>query len=48
MSTGNCEESKLLYLKCGTPGYIAPEVLKNEGYCNKIDLYSAGVIFYTL
>mmetsp|Transcript_16051 Transcript_16051/g.32915 ORF Transcript_16051/g.32915 Transcript_16051/m.32915 type:complete len:1125 (+) Transcript_16051:240-3614(+) len=41
----------LLYGRCGTPGYVAPEILrakKNEGYKNKVDLFSVGVVMYTL
>lgn len=37
-----------LYHKCGTPSYIAPEVLRNEGYDLKSDLFSAGSLFYNL
>jgi calcium/calmodulin-dependent protein kinase I len=33
---------------CGTPGYMAPEVLRKEGYGIKIDVYSCGIIFYIL
>ncbi|CAD8096724.1 unnamed protein product [Paramecium sonneborni] len=37
---------------CGTPGYIAPEILNNSNsqdyFTEKCDIFSAGVIFYKL
>ena len=33
--------------KGGTAGYVAPEILNNEIYDYKADLYSAAVVMYT-
>ena len=34
--------------KCGSPGYISPEILKGEPYYSKVDVFSAGILLYTL
>eukprot|EP00981_Chlorochromonas_danica_P002116 scaffold424_cov165-Ochromonas_danica.AAC.16 len=33
---------------CGTPGYIAPEILRNETYGRPADMWSFGIILYIL
>ncbi|KAL1513517.1 hypothetical protein ABEB36_002919 [Hypothenemus hampei] len=33
---------------CGTPNYIAPEILKKEGHSYEVDIWSIGCIMYTL
>ncbi|KAL1511495.1 hypothetical protein AB1Y20_006293 [Prymnesium parvum] len=39
----------LMKTACGTPGYVAPEVLRNQGYdSGAVDMWSAGVILYIM
>ena len=35
--------------QCGTPAYIAPEILNNEGYEGPpVDIWSSGVVLYAM
>jgi len=40
--------TEMMQTACGTPGYVAPEILELGGYDTAVDLWSAGVILYTL
>jgi serine/threonine protein kinase len=37
-----------IFMMCGTPSYVAPEVLKGEPFTCKADIFSAGSFFYNL
>jgi serine/threonine protein kinase len=34
--------------QCGTPAYIAPEILRDRGYSYNVDLWSAGVVLFAM
>lgn len=48
-----CDISEYLFKRCGTPGYVAPEIInapsnENIHYTPKCDVFSAGIIFFIL
>ena len=42
------EPNTLAFEPCGTPAYVAPEVLKKQGYNQQADMWSLGVLAFFL
>ena len=42
------DKDEKLYLRCGSPGYVSPELLQDLGYNCTSDIFSAGVIFFVI
>ena len=43
-----CQSSENELLRCGSPGYVAPEILKKAAYGKKVDIFSTGIILYVV
>lgn len=48
LSKPNMDEREAAYSFCGSPEYMAPEMLKKEGHHLQVDLYCLGVLLYEL
>ena len=43
-----CEEDEFVSGIAGTTDYVAPEILREEPYNEKVDIWSIGVITYVI
>ena len=47
-TVASSDPMELLQVKCGTPAYMAPEILRDEGYREQADIFSLGVLFFNI
>ena len=41
-------QNELATTACGTPGYVAPEIVGGKGYGKEVDYWSIGIILYIM
>jgi calcium/calmodulin-dependent protein kinase I len=41
-------QNELATTACGTPNYVAPEIIAGQGYGKEVDYWSIGVIMYIM
>jgi serine/threonine protein kinase len=46
--SGYIKEGSIGVQASGTPGFVAPEMLKGQGYNHNVDCFSAGVLLFYL
>lgn len=44
----SCEVINTRFLRCGSPGYVAPEILRDKKYNHKADIFSCGIVIFAL
>ena len=42
------ENFSKLYERCGSPCYVAPEILRDQGYNTNADIFSLGSLMFNL